>query len=227
MAADIARFMRDHGLAQEGGKVNLMGHSMGGKAVMAFALNSAYNGCLHTLISADMAPSIGKISPEFASYAQGMQEIEDAKVRTKAEGDKVLQGYEKSLPTRQFLLTNAITDPTSQTIRFRIPLDIIRESIPQIGEFPYSPPAASASESEGEAPNAISQHPTTTWSGPTLFIKGARSAYINHRNIPACRAFFPRMEMETLDAGHWVHAERPAEFVDAVEKFLRAHTPTK
>jgi hypothetical protein len=100
---------------------------------MAFALNSAYNECLHTLISADMAPSIGKISPEyvspryafsfvtdpafsvfatlspgvipirltifrgnrFASYAKGMQEIEDSNVRTKAEGDKVLQGYEK------------------------------------------------------------------------------------------------------------------------------------
>lgn len=86
---------------------------------MAFALNDAFNACLHTLISADMAPSIGKISPEyfytfaldlftfslrifpflrFAAYAKGMQEIEEAKVKTKSEGDKVLQAYEKAGP---------------------------------------------------------------------------------------------------------------------------------
>ena len=84
---------------------------------MALALNEAYNGCLHTLISADMAPSIGKISPEyvhtividifmllltifssirFAAYTKGMQEIEEANVRTKSEGDKLLQSYEKA-----------------------------------------------------------------------------------------------------------------------------------
>lgn len=128
--------MSEHGLAKG---VNLIGHSMqvslhsvattfaqtlidplavyrGGKAVMAFALNDAFNGCLNTLISADMAPSIGKISPEYASldlrhtqsrlnvvpsirfaaYAKGMQEIEEANVRTKSEGDKLLQTYEKA-----------------------------------------------------------------------------------------------------------------------------------
>lgn len=133
----------------------------------------------------------------------------------------------QSLPTRQFLLTNAITDPTTQTLRFRIPLDIISESIPQIGEFPYLPP--SPAKGTPAAPTTSEHHETQTeqptWSGPTLFIKGAHSAYINHRNLPSCRAFFPHMQLETLDAGHWVHAERPAEFVDAVEKFLRAHTP--
>ncbi|KAJ9116082.1 hypothetical protein QFC20_000755 [Naganishia adeliensis] len=207
MARDLGRFMSEHSLTKG---VNLIGHSMGGKAVMAFALNDAFNGCLRTLISADMAPSIGKISPEFAAYAKGMQEIEEAKVRTKSEGDKVLQAYEKaaltvlpskSLPTRQFLLTNAITAP-DKTVKFRIPLDIIHESIPSIGEFPYQP---------GEV----------SWSGPTLFIKGEHSNYINRRNIPVCKEFFPSMELETLDAGHWVHAERPMEFVDLVDKFVR------
>lgn len=105
------------------------------------------------------------------------------------------------MPTRQFLLTNAITAP-DKTVKFRIPLDIIHESIPSIGEFPYQP---------GEV----------SWSGPTLFIKGEHSNYINRRNIPVCKEFFPSMELETLDAGHWVHAERPMEFVDLVDKFVR------
>jgi pimeloyl-ACP methyl ester carboxylesterase len=149
-----------------------------------------------------------------------MQEIEDADVKTKSEGDKFLQPYEKAspialnrvrfrkliiprqyLPTRQFLLTNAMHAP-DKTIKFRIPLDIISDSIPSIGDFPYQP---------GEV----------TWSGPTLFVKGEHSNYINRHNIPACKAFFPNMQLETLDAGHWVHAERPTEFVQMVERFIR------
>lgn len=107
----------------------------------------------------------------------------------------------QSLPTRQFLLTNAM-QAANKTIKFRIPLDIISDSIPSIGDFPYQP---------GEV----------TWSGPTLFVKGEHSNYINRRNIPSCEAFFPNMQLETLDAGHWVHAERPTEFVQLVDQFIR------
>lgn len=81
-------------------------------------------------------------------------------------------------------------------------MDIIHDAIPAIGAFPYAP---------GEA----------SWPGPTLFVKGDRSNYINRRNIPVCREFFPNMVLETLDAGHWVHAERPMEFVELVDKFVR------
>lgn len=41
---------------------------------MAFALNEDFNGCLNTLISADMAPSIGKISPEYVDFARFLVE---------------------------------------------------------------------------------------------------------------------------------------------------------
>lgn len=44
--------------------------------------------------------------------------------------------------------------------------------------------------------------------------------YINRRNIPMCEAHFPNMRLETLDAGHWVQAERPNEFVEHVKAFL-------
>lgn len=98
-------------------------------------------------------------------------------------------------------MTNAITAP-DRTIKFRIPLDIIHDAIPSIGEFPYRP---------GEA----------SWRGPTLFVKGDKSNYINRHNVPVAQAFFPNMVLETLDAGHWVHAERPAEFVDLVDRFVR------
>ncbi len=95
-------------------------------------------------------------------------------------------------------MTNA-----DKTLSFRIPLDILSEYIPHIGDFPYGP---------GEV----------SWDGPTLFVKGKQSKYINRRNLPDCEAFFPKMKLEILDTGHWVHAERPGEFVDVVSRFVQA-----
>jgi len=38
---------------------------------------------------------------------------------------------------------------------------------------------------------------------------------------PVIRELFPQAELQELaGAGHWLHAEKPAEFVDAVENWL-------
>jgi hypothetical protein len=82
---------------------------------MAYALNKDLNGPLRTLVSVDMSPAVGKISPEyvsqpllkgtfgadcrFASYAESMLDVEKANVKTKAEADKILQKVE---PVRPF-----------------------------------------------------------------------------------------------------------------------------
>ena len=84
--------------------------------------------------------------------------------------------------TRAFLLTNL--DATVQPFKFQVPLDTIGSSIPDLGGFPHKP---------GER----------SWHGNTLFVKGAKSKYINKNNIPIAKEFFPRMSLETLDAGHW------------------------
>ncbi|OCF34688.1 mitochondrial protein [Kwoniella heveanensis CBS 569] len=207
MAQDIAHFLSKHNL-QSG--VNLMGHSMGGKAVMAFALNHSLNKPLRSLISVDMSPAIGKISPEFAAYTASMMDVEKARVKTKHEADAILKAVEPSLPTRQFLLTNTRqahgADPH---LVFRIPLQLLSDAIKHIGDFPYSPPPPVS--------------PTSPiWDGPTLFLKGAQSKYINRKNIPVAEAFFPKMKLETLDTGHWVHAEKPNETVELVKRFVQA-----
>lgn len=78
MALDLAEFMKQRGLSSG---VNLVGHSMcvglfgwsdearklirrGGKAVMAYALNEELRTPLRSLVSVDMSPAVGKISPE-------------------------------------------------------------------------------------------------------------------------------------------------------------------
>jgi hypothetical protein len=89
--------------------------------------------------------------------------------------------------TRAFLLTNL--DTTVQPFKFQVALDIIGSSIPELGRFPYRP---------GER----------SWHGNTLFVKGAKSKYINKNNIPIAKEFFPGMSLETLDAGHWGTCKR-------------------
>lgn len=115
----------------------------------------------------------------------------------------------QALPTRQFLLTNSELDKRTGYIRFRIPLDILSEHIPDIGDFPHTFDTASGS-TDG-----------VTWAGPTLFVKGEHSKYINTRNWAACEAFFPNSKLERLDTGHWTHAEKPREYVDMVERFVK------
>ncbi|KAG8947944.1 hypothetical protein FRC04_010141 [Tulasnella sp. 424] len=158
---------------------------------------------LSKLIVVDMSPARGPISDEFKTYLKAMKEIEHKRVKSRKEADDVLQAYEPDVSVRQFLLTNLDRAPTGATPhqKFRIPLDILDKGIDGIGDFPYEP-----------------DH--RKWEGKTLFVKGSKSKYINRRNIPIAKEYFPNMEMITLEAGHWVHAEQPVEFVNRVSEFI-------
>ena len=123
---------------------------------------------------------------------------------------------------RQFLLTNLIQKNSDSSLSCRLPLDILLNSMDNIGDFPYDP-------DDG-----------VTFIKPTLFIKGGDSKHINRRNIPIGETFFPSSSVKTIDgAGHWgkpkfscsietrsslrvsslVQSEKPREFVEIVNKF--------
>jgi pimeloyl-ACP methyl ester carboxylesterase len=98
---------------------------------------------------------------------------------------------------------------------------LLHKAIPHIGDFPYR------SQPESDSTPASTPSPTpadsgyTVWEGPTLFLKGEHSRYLNKYNIPVAKRFFPNMRLETLDTGHWVHAERPAETVGLIDEFVK------
>lgn len=52
----------------------------------------------HTVV--DIAPGVGKISPEFRAYLDAMKEIDDAKVMSRKEADTILH---KTEPVRVLL----------------------------------------------------------------------------------------------------------------------------
>lgn len=202
MANDVLEFCRVQNLSN----VTLLGHSMGGKVVMSAALQPDLpENLISKLIVADMTPAKGPISDSFRVYLQGMQEVEKSKVKDRKAADKILQSYEEDYGIRQFLLTNLLPTTIDEPYhKFRLPLSIIEDSIPAIGDFPYAP---------GER----------QWPGRALFIKGEKSKYINRHNVPIAQQYFPNMKAETIyDAGHWVHSEQPLEFAKLVGDFTKS-----
>ncbi|KIO28720.1 hypothetical protein M407DRAFT_22146 [Tulasnella calospora MUT 4182] len=193
MANDIIEFCKERSLKH----INLLGHSLGGKAVMAAALSPELPPeVLSKLILVDISPARGPMGDEARTYLKAMKEIEHKRVKSRKEADD-------DASIRQFLLTNLerFSPATSSHQKFRIPLDILDKAIDGIGDFPYEP-----------------DH--RKWEGKTLFVKGSKSKYINRKNIPIAKEYFPNMEMITLEAGHWVHAEQPVEFVNRVSEFI-------
>ncbi|KAG6909299.1 hypothetical protein DXG01_001243 [Tephrocybe rancida] len=191
MASDVLHFIKTHSLSN----IILLGHSMGGKAAMSAALHPSLSEpanarVLSKLIVVDVAPTRMKLSPEFKGYIEAMQKVENLKLRTRKEALVALEDYEpltldQDPIMRQFLLTNLNNITESEPFaKFRVPLDTLVDAMPEIGSFPYAP---------GER----------EWHGPTLFIKGSQSAYINKHSLAPMESFFPNLELETLDAGHW------------------------
>ncbi|KAJ7098637.1 alpha/beta-hydrolase [Mycena belliarum] len=194
MAADVVHFIRKHSLSD----VALIGHSMGGKVAMAVALDPALpTSALSKLVVVDIAPARGKLSDEFEGYLEAMTRIEAAKVSTLVEALKILLEYEQNPDVCAFLLTNLIQKPNAS--HFRIPVGLIGDSIAELGSFPYAPHEAQ-------------------WGGDALFIKGAKSKFINRHNLDTAEKFFPKMKLETLDTDHW---GKPHEFTKLVEDFVQ------
>ena len=61
----------------------------------------------------------------------------------------------------------------------------------------------------------------TQYTGMTLFVRGEHSDYILPEHHGIILELFPRAEITTVEeAGHWVHAERPKQFMQVLEQFL-------
>ncbi|KAH9221835.1 prolyl oligopeptidase-like protein [Leptodontidium sp. 2 PMI_412] len=196
MANDVEGFMEEHGLKEP----TLIGHSMGAKTAMTLALRSPE--LIHDIISVDNAPVDVALMSSFAQYIQGMKKIEESMVTKQVEADQILKDYEKSLPIRQFLLSNMWQPPQEKTKKFRIPLRILGSALGNLGDFPFKNP--------GEV----------RFEGPALFVRGTQSKYVPDESLPAIGEFFPRFRLADVDSGHWVISEKPEEFRQAVVEFL-------
>ncbi|ORZ25076.1 Alpha/Beta hydrolase protein [Absidia repens] len=195
MAQDLLVFMKEQQLEQP----ILMGHSMGGKAVMTAALEQPT--LVSKVISVDMPPVPLQLSRGFATYIEGMQEVDRAKCTKQSQADVILQKYESNPGIRMFLLTNLKrqVDPSNNNnnvLSFRLPLTILANALSNVGAFPT---------------DTINGN---TYDGPTLFIGGEKKA--------AIKSYFPHSQLEVVQgAGHWVHAEKPDQVLRLITSFCQ------
>lgn len=196
MAADVLALLDREQVAQ----AVLMGHSMGGKTAMHVALTNPER--VERLVAVDIGPnaSPGDSGPVLAALAA--VDLGAATDRAAVEAD--LSRRLDSPGLRGWLLKSLLRDPDGG---FRWALNV---------------PALLAHQEAVSGDIEAGLPPIwRPYAGPTLFARGARSAYLPDDEIDAVHRYFPAAEIATVaDAGHWVHADNPDGLMDAVEPFL-------
>lgn len=186
MAGDLAEL-----ITELGAPVDLVGHSMGGKAAMVLALT--HPELLRRLIVADIAPvAYGHTQSQniTAMRAVGTQ------FPSRKEAEAALAQYIDEPVIRTFLLQSL--DLKEQ--RWKLNLDALEAAMPQILSFP---------EISG------------SFDGPTLFLTGAESNYVRPEHRELIKSLFPKAKFAKIPgAGHWLHAEKPREVEETMRVFL-------
>ncbi len=189
MAGDLAEFLEQQWIYES----HIIGHSMGGKTAMQFAMN--YPDLVEKLVVVDIAPK---------AYVGGHQAIFDAlfaldlnTIESRKEADAFLADRIPDFGTRQFLLKNLTRDKEGG-YRWKMNLPIIYESYQAI----------------------LDQVKGEPFDKESLFIRGSRSNYIQAEDEPIIKDLFPNATLESIDAGHWVHAEKPKDLLQSIQKFL-------
>ncbi|KZX90350.1 MULTISPECIES: alpha/beta fold hydrolase [unclassified Sulfitobacter] len=176
-----------------GGPVDICGHSMGGKAVMMLALTQP--DLLRRVIVADIAPvTYGHTQQMFIDAMRGV-DLTQIERRSDAEAQLATAGVERAL---QSFFTQSLDVPGK---RWRLNLDALEAEMPKIIGWP--------DDVSGQ------------FAGPTLFLSGGASDYVQPEHREAIKALFPQARFAKIPgAGHWLHAEKPREFEATLRIFL-------
>jgi esterase len=173
----------------------LLGHSLGGKTAMQFALH--YPEKISSLIVVDIAPRY--YEPHHQKVLNGLFSVDLNVIQSRGEAEKILASKIADVGTRQFLLKNLYWKESNK-LDWKFNLKGIADTIENVGK-------------EIKAEN--------TFDKPTLFIKGEKSNYINDFDTTAIKKLFPESTILTAaGAGHWVPAESPVWFLESVLVFL-------
>lgn len=193
LAGDLAEV-----IAQFGGRADLIGHSMGGKAVMTLALSQPE--MVGRLAVLDISP-LGYRHDQNRLIA-AMQGLDLQGLTLRSEADRRLSAAIDDAGVRAFLLQSL--DLKSDPPQWKMNLDVLAQQMPVIVGWP-----------EGLVPGAFT--------GPALFLAGAESNYCDLEGQGAIHRFFPQAQVELLPGlGHWLHAEDPKGIADRLANFLSA-----
>lgn len=175
-------------------QIHLLGHSMGGKVAMQFA--SQYPQRLRSLIVADMA--MRAYPDQHSALIDAMLAVDLSQAQTRRDVDLALTHAIPAQAVRQFLLTNL--HKVNDHLHWRLNLQALRANYRHL---------QSAIECE------------RVFTRPALFVYGEHSDYVTPADRIQLTQHFSRAHWRSLPAGHWLHAEQPQLFAQAVLDFLQ------
>ena len=190
MANDLKAFLQEHDIRNP----YIIGHSMGGKVAMLFALQNPEP--WEKLMVVDIAPRPYPV--HHGKILEGLESVDLPNLKSRRDADQQLSEFEPSLGVRQFLLKNLYR--SDEGFAWRINLPVIARDIEKVSEEIEGQPVAK----------------------PAQFVRGLKSHYISDEDKTPIRGLFPEATfIDFPEAGHWVHAENPNRFYEVVRGFFR------
>jgi len=192
MVQDVMEYCMFHNLT----RINLIGHSMGGKVAMLLAVS--HPTIVEKVIVADISPKY--YAPHHQTILSALQAVDFTKKPTRTEIEQILSKYIPEVGVRQFLLKNVYWK-TPEQLAFRFNLPVFIKNIDEIGK---------------------SLPENTIFDQSILFLKGEFSDYITPADEPLIFKHFPAAKIKIINkAGHWLHAENPTDFFEQTLEFLK------
>lgn len=173
--------------------IHLLGHSLGGKVAMQFAVQHPNR--INKLIVVDMA--MRAYDDAHTHLIDAMLEINLTSLQSRNEADKILSSRIPQTEVRQFLLMNLIKSDSGLT--WRINLAALKTNYPGLQQ-------------------AVCEN--AHYEKPCLFIRGEHSDYVRDKDTGQIKTSFIKAQFTSLPTGHWVHAETPQAFIEVVGSFL-------
>jgi len=190
MASDLFELIAESGLRD----VRLIGHSMGGKTILRFA--QQYSFLIDCMVVADMG--MKAYPPHHDEVFKGLFAVDVEHCPSRKEAEERLSAFVFDQGTLQFLLKNLYwKEPGKLDWRFNLPV-IYHERAHLMTALP---------EERVEA--------------ATLFLTGGKSRYVLPEDVGNIQQLVPHASFEVMpEAGHWLHAEDPAQFIERTLSYL-------
>lgn len=194
MVDDLFEFIDEHELEEP----IILGHSMGGKVAMRFALeNPEY---LSKLIVVDISLRQYPARDYHLKVIRAMKKVNFSKINDRNEVEYILAEDIESSIIRQFIMKNLYRKDKNE-FAWRMCFTAISNNLDKMFD---------------------GIEPENPLNKPTLIVRGDKSDYVLDSDLSPLKQAFPQAVIKTIpNATHWLHAEEPKLFFEYVEDFLR------
>lgn len=191
MVEDLVAFVQEEKLD----KAILLGHSMGGKVAMKFAVQNPTK--VEKLVVVDMAPKVYKSKSKY--IIEALMSLDLSQISSRDQADKLLADKIKNRAIRLFTLKNLYRND-DLSFSWRLNLESLNNNLEKIG-------GAFGTEE--------------IFDKETLFLQGEHSNYILDEDYELIKRIFPKSSIEKIpNAGHWIHTEQPELTFEKINNFF-------